>query len=245
MRCKSLKSDKTDWTGANFGSVLWKQCSGQVLIWIKNPNCETIITKMVCKFVSNVFLCTQCCELKVVHQKQFHHFIFWRILTFHTSFSRQLSHNFAFLFKIKIRPLQLGRHCLKSTKPKLASVQSVMLDFNDLHVILMKIVSQIWTCIWNQNLTILARTVTILVCVIEFTRQTEQGGWLIVSFYGGGDCIFTAFYMTVHQKALYQRPWQIRPGLGGHLGKNLNCIKTRPCLANNGYPNILKKKAQS
>jgi hypothetical protein len=97
--------------------------------WIKNQNCETIIIKIVCKFVSNVLLCTQCCELKVVHQKQFHHFIFWLILTIRTSFSRELSHSFDFLFKIKIRPLQLNWHCFKSTKPELDSVQSVIVGF--------------------------------------------------------------------------------------------------------------------
>jgi hypothetical protein len=48
--------------------------------------------------------------------------------------------------------------------------------------------------------------------------------------------------MTVHQKALYLRPWPIRPGLGGHLGKNLNCIKTRPYLANNRIPKHSQEK---
>jgi hypothetical protein len=39
-----------------------------------------------------MFLCTECCELKVVHKKQRHHFIFWWILTIHTSFEQELSH---------------------------------------------------------------------------------------------------------------------------------------------------------
>ncbi len=58
-------------------------------------------------------------------------------------------------------------------------------DFHDSCLILTRIVSQIWKCFWNQNPTIVAWTVTILVCIIEFRRQTEQGGWLIVSFFWG------------------------------------------------------------
>jgi hypothetical protein len=93
----------------------------------------------------------------------------------------------------------------------------------------LRIVSQIWSCFQNQNWTNVAQTATILVCVIEFLRQTEQVGWLIVSFFWGLGGIFTAFLLTVHQKALYRRPW-LRSG--GYLGKNLNCVTTRAYLDN-------------
>ncbi len=56
-------------------------------------------------------------------------------------------------------------------------------------------------------------------------------GWLIIeSFFWEGH-IFTAFSMTVHQKVLYW-PIEVRPRPGEYLGKNQNCIKTRPYLAN-------------
>ncbi len=199
---------------------------------------------MLCKIVTNVFLCTQCCELKVVHQKQFHHFIFWRILTIHTSFSRELSHNFDFLFKIKIRPLQLGRHCIKSTKPKLASVQSVIVGF------------QWFACHFDENC--FTNLNMFLKSVFDYPGSNSYNfsvrNWIYAQNWAGwmthrvilwwGDCIFTAFYMTVHQKALYRWPWQIGPRLGGHLGKNLNCIKNRPYLANNRISKHSQEKSR-
>ncbi len=59
----------------------------------------------------------------------------------------------------------------------MAPVQLILLDFNDLHVILTRIVSQIWTCFQIRNRTILARMATILVCVIEvYTMTFSMGG---------------------------------------------------------------------
>jgi hypothetical protein len=83
-------------------------------------------------------------------------------------------------------------------------IDQFFLDFDNLHVIFTR----------NQNPTILARPATIVVG--EFLRQTEQSGWLIASFFfgGGGGGFPTAFCVTVHQKALYQRPWKIRPRRG-------------------------------
>jgi hypothetical protein len=46
-------------------------------------------------------------------------------------------------------------------------------DFNDSHVNLMRIVSQIHSYFRNKNRTSVAQTATILVCVIEFPRQTQ------------------------------------------------------------------------
>ncbi len=67
-------------------------------------------------------------------------------------------------------------------KPQLAPVWSNFVGFWLFAHHFKRIVSQIWTCFRNQNLTIVAWTAMILVCVIAFPRQTEQGGWLIVSF---------------------------------------------------------------
>jgi hypothetical protein len=59
-------------------------------------------------------------------------------------------------------------------------------DFNDSHVILTRIVSRLRTYFQNKNRTIVARTATILVCVIEFPRQ-NWAGWMThhVIFSGG------------------------------------------------------------
>jgi hypothetical protein len=46
-------------------------------------------------------------------------------------------------------------------------------DVNDSHVNLTRIVSQIHSCFRNKNRTSVARTATILVCVIEFSCQTQ------------------------------------------------------------------------
>ncbi len=66
-------------------------------------------------------------------------------------------------------------------------------ESNDSHVILTRIVSRLRTSFWNQNRTIVARTVTILVCVVGFPRQ-NWAGWMIhrIFFWGGGR-ILTAF----------------------------------------------------
>ena len=48
-------------------------------------------------------------------------------------------------------------------------------DCIDSHIILTRIVSQILICFRNRNRIILARTVTILVCVIGFPRQNWAG----------------------------------------------------------------------
>jgi hypothetical protein len=47
-------------------------------------------------------------------------------------------------------------------------------DFNELHVILMRIASQIRTCFRNQNPTTVAQTAMIFLSFIEFQRQTKQ-----------------------------------------------------------------------
>ncbi len=47
-----------------------------------------------------------------------------------------------------------------------------------------------------------------------------------VTFWDG--CVFTALYMTEHQKALCWWPWPILPRSGGWLAKKQNCIKCRP-----------------
>jgi len=50
-------------------------------------------------------------------------------------------------------------------------------EFNDSHVILTKIVSRIRTSFWNQNRTIVARTATIIVWIIEvYTVNFSVGG---------------------------------------------------------------------
>ncbi len=73
---------------------------------------------------------------------------------------------------------------LKTTPIKLQ--RSILTEFNDSHIILTRIVSWIRTSFQNQNRTIVARTVTILVCVVGFPRQ-NWAGWMIhrVFFLGG------------------------------------------------------------
>jgi hypothetical protein len=56
-------------------------------------------------------------------------------------------------------------------------------DFNDSGPILTRIVSRFWTYFRNQNPTIVTWTATILVCVIEFLCQTEQGGHTVLALF--------------------------------------------------------------
>ncbi len=64
-------------------------------------------------------------------KKHCYPFIFGRIFfkQFSHHFNWELSHNFDFLFKIKIPPLQLDWHCFQSKEPKLAPVQSIFVSF--------------------------------------------------------------------------------------------------------------------
>jgi hypothetical protein len=104
-------------------------------------------------------------------------------------------------------------------------------DFTDWHVILTRIVSQIWICFWNQNQTTIVQTVTILMCVIEFLRQNLAGLMTHPVIVLAGGRIFTAFLMK-YKKTLYLWPWQKWPRTGGYLKKNLNYIKARGHLVN-------------
>jgi hypothetical protein len=66
----------------------------------------------------------------------------------------------------------------------------LLLDLNDSQDILMRIVLQIWTYFRTQNWTIVARTATVLGCVIEFPRQTEKGRMTHCVFSLGGGAFF-------------------------------------------------------
>ncbi len=103
-------------------------------------------------------------------------------------------------------------------------------DFEDFHVILMRIVSltnliqfsksKLEYCSSNGN--------NFSVCHWISTPKLSREDDSSCHFFGGA-----VFSQTmVHQKALYRRPWQIWPRTGGYLGKNLTCIKTRAYFAN-------------
>ncbi len=111
-----------------------------------------------------------------------------------------MSQDFDFLFKIKIRPLQLNRHRFRSKKSNWLQFGQFLSDFEDSHLILTRIVSQIWFCFQNKNWTIVAQTATILVCVIEFPSQ-NWAGWLIHRFIFFGGVVFLQPFMCRYIKS--------------------------------------------
>ncbi len=147
-----------------------------------------------------MFLCTQCCELKVVHKKQCHLFIFWLISTI---FMRIVSR---FLFKIKIWPMQLSRRRFKVQNQTLVPGWSVFIGF--------------WPFAQNfdknclTNLTLFTKldsdycsstgndfSVRHLITAPKQSRVDDSSCHIL-----RGPYIHSLLY-DVHQKALYQRPW--------------------------------------
>jgi hypothetical protein len=68
-------------------------------------------------------------------------------------------------------------------------------DFNDSHVNLTRIVSYIHSCFRNKNRTSVARTATILVCVIEFPSQNQKTTLNIIS-----NCNFSSSFVCLAEK---------------------------------------------
>jgi len=179
-----------------------------------------------------MFLGTQCCELKVIHKKRRHHFIFWQILTICTSFSEKGPTILILYSKYKSDHCSSVGIILNVQNKKLSPVQSIFVGFWWLACHFDE------NCLTNLNLfsiksqTIVTQTATILVFIIEFPRQNWTGWMIHRLICWGGGCIFTALHMTVYQKRVYRWTWQIWPRTGGHLVENINCIKTRDYLAN-------------
>jgi len=129
---------------------------------------------------------------------------------------RTVTHNFnencltIFIFYSKLKSDQCSSISIvfKVWNQNLLMFSQFLSDFNDLCTILTRIVWQIWTCFQNQIPTFVARMATILVCSKKKLSKMDD---LSFTFYFMGGLIFTAFFMTVHKKALYQRPWQIWP----------------------------------
>ena len=86
-------------------------------------------------------------------------------------------------------PIKIGRCSLigvvfKVRSHKWLQFDQFLLDFSDLRVILTRIVSQIRTSFWNRNWTIVARTASIIVCIIEVYTVTFE--WEGVRCYYNG-----------------------------------------------------------
>ena len=103
---------------------------------------------------------------------------FWRILTIRTPYQRELFHKFGFSIQNQnpTTPVQSALF-FKVQNQNWLLFDKFLSDFNDSGPILTRIVSRFWTYFRNQNPTIVTWTATILVCVIEFLCQTEQGAW--------------------------------------------------------------------
>jgi hypothetical protein len=183
-------------------------------------------------------------KLKIVHKKTASSLFLADFNNLHTILSRIVSISF-FYSKLKSDHYCSIGIVFKVQNQKLAPVRPFCW-ISKIHTSFwQKLSHKSWPVFEIKNQTIEAQTATILLCVIEFPHQ-NWAGWMThhVIFLGGG-CIFTAFHVSIHQKALYRRPWQLWPRPEGYPGKSLNCIKTRAYLANKSYPHIPKINAES
>ncbi len=100
---------------------------------------------------------------------------------------------FWFYIKIYIWPLQLSRIFSKFETKHWLLFNQFLSDFDDSHVILTRIISQIWICFRNQNQTIIAQTAMILVYAIEFPCQNWAGRMThcVIFLRGRGEAVFS------------------------------------------------------
>ncbi len=94
--------------------------------------------------------------------------------------------SFDFLLKIKTWSLQLDRRHFQVRHQNLLLFDLFLSDFDDSRPILTRIVSRIWTCFRNQNLTIVARTA--IFSVRHWISAPNWAGKMThrVIFFGGG-----------------------------------------------------------